>query len=286
MRKRGKMDLKEYINCLLKNTNWHRLKRLPVLTKDDILLNSSDKIINMYLFTYYRYNDEIIGKYSARYLNTAINSNNDYLVLFVSYCNNTDVLQYIWEKGFQLSFLSNCLFFKENNEGDNALMMAALGGHKKLFEFLLSNIGKFRSLYDTRERFSLHKTNNEGLNSYHYAIVSRNIELVKYLETTDINQNCKDINGNNAYIVAVLNSNIEIMGHLELIGFDFKYKNNYNENAYIFAIYSKNIKIMEYLENKGIDIDIDMALAVANIIGNNEIIEYLQYKKDEYYIYI
>jgi hypothetical protein len=105
---------------------------------------------------------------------------------------------------------------------------------------------------DKLKSFDLIQLNNaknyNGDNAYLLAVQCGHLEIIKYLETNEIDINIKNNNGDNAYLLAVINGNLEIMKHLEKIGLDIHIKNNDGDDAHVLSTRLGHLNIIKHLE--------------------------------------
>ena len=77
--------------------------------------------------------------------------------------------------------------------------------------------------------------------------------MLKYLDTTCIDKNIKDCDGNNAYLYASYNGQIDVLKYFKN-KLDIHIKNAFGRNAYFAAALKNNIDMMIYLESVNFNI--------------------------------
>lgn len=204
------------------------------------------------------------------YLNNR-NKSGNYLIIYAIVQNNIKILELLLEKKCNIDILTL--------EGRSILYNPIKYEYNSIVELLIKynkyNIGI--PIVDIKDKYD-----NTPL---HYAIIFKNIKMVKLLLNNGAKTNNIDKNGNNALHLSVSSKDIDICKMIIRNGVNINAKTNNGETALHKAVLIENIDIVKLLVDKGIDVNIRgtednlSALIYAINIGNIKITKFLLLEK-------
>ena len=198
--------------------------------------------------------------------------NNNYLINFIILNNKKDILEFFLEKKCKIDIV--------DSDNKSILYIPIKYDYYDIVELLL----KYESIIIGIPNTDI--IDNNGYCSIHYALFSKNLEILKLFKKYNKSFNKFDLDNNSLLHLSIQTNSLEIFNFILENSNDYDNKNIYGENQIRYAVNYNNLEIVKILYSKNVNVNNQdyknemTPLMYSVILDNIEIFKFLLNKSD------